>query len=250
NREAIANLPDLKLLSTGFPFTAPQDLSTTALVLPDRPSPPEITLLLETAERLGRLSRSESVKLQVFQQGTLPEAVKRDRNLIAIGSQSRFPFPEVLTSQGFSLRQQLSRQWGASQVQTLPDPEGVMKAVISPWNGQRLVLALSGQNNQGLASLTDLVRYDSLFYQIEGDTALIRANQPNPDPNEPHDYRLAFLRQSPQVQLATTPAPPWFMQLLRAHWLVLVPGTVVLALLLYGIAQAYLNYGPNQNDQS
>ncbi|HEY9737911.1 MAG TPA: cellulose biosynthesis cyclic di-GMP-binding regulatory protein BcsB, partial [Trichocoleus sp.] len=109
NREAIANLPDLKLLSTGFPFTAPQDLSTTALVLPDRPSPPEITLLLETAERLGRLSRGESVKLQVFQQGTLPEAVKRDRNLIAIGSQSRLPFPEVLTSQGFSLRQQLSR---------------------------------------------------------------------------------------------------------------------------------------------
>lgn len=240
-RQASANLPDLKLLSTGFPFTAPQDLSTTAMVLPDRPNAADVTLLLEMSERLGRLSRAEAVQLSVFRVGSLPEEVKRDRNLIAIGTQIQFPFPEVLASEGFSLRQQLSRQWGGSQMQTLPDPEGVMKMVISPWNRQRVVLALSGQGSKGLESLTDLVAQDALFYQIEGDTALIRANTANPDPLDPASYELAFLQQSPQVQLATTPTPPWFLQLLRANWLLLIPGTVVLALLLYGAIQAYLN---------
>lgn len=113
--------------------------------------------------------------------------------------------------------------------------------VISPWNRQRVVLALSGQGSKGLESLTDLVAQDALFYQIEGDTALIRANTTNPDPLDPASYELAFLQQSPQVQLATTPTPPWFLQLLRANWLLLIPGTVVLALLLYGAIQAYLN---------
>ncbi|MBD2258025.1 cellulose biosynthesis cyclic di-GMP-binding regulatory protein BcsB [Pseudanabaena sp. FACHB-2040] len=248
NRQAIANLPDLKLLSTGFPFTAPQDLSTTAMVLPDSPRPADLNLLLEMAERLGRLSRAESVQLQVFRVETLPEEVKRDRNLIAIGTRAQFPFPEVFSSEGFNLRDRLSRQWGGSQVQALPDPEGVMKTLISPWNGQRVILALSGQDEQGLASLTDLVRHDALFYQIEGDTALVSANAPDADPNDPHGYRLAFLRESPQVQLATTPTPPWIWRLLRANWLLVVPGTVIMALLLYGVAQSYLNRTLTQDD--
>ncbi|HEY9761207.1 MAG TPA: cellulose biosynthesis cyclic di-GMP-binding regulatory protein BcsB, partial [Trichocoleus sp.] len=241
NRESLANLPDLKLLGTGFPFTAPQDLSTTALVLPDRPSSADLTLLMEMAERLGRLSKAESVNLEVFRKGQLSEEVKRDRNLIAIGTQNNFPLPEVLTEQGFGLRNRLARQWDGSQVQTLPDAEGVMKAVLSPWNNQRVVLALSGQADVGLAQLTDLVRHDALFYQLEGDTALISANRPNPNPNEPQDYQLDFLRQSPRVQLATTTGSHWLLRLLRAHWMVLLPGTVVLTLVTYGIIQSQLN---------
>lgn len=248
HRRAIATLPDLKLLGTGFPFTAPQDLSTTALVLPQQPRPADLQLMLAMTERLGRLSRADSVQLQVFRPETLPEAVRRDRNLIIIGTQAQFPYPEVLTSSGLGLRDQLSRQWGSSQVQALPDPEGVAKAVISPWNKERLVLALSGQTEAGLVSLTDLIRYDSLFHQMEGDTALISAQRPHPDPREPHDYQLTFLRQSPQVQLATTPTLPWFLQLVRSHWIFLVPGTLALTLLLYGVAQFYLHRTLNPDD--
>ena len=51
--------------------------------MPDQPSSAEIELLLEVAERLGRLTRSEAVKLDAYRIGTLPEKVRTDRHLNA-----------------------------------------------------------------------------------------------------------------------------------------------------------------------
>ncbi|WOD37650.1 cellulose biosynthesis cyclic di-GMP-binding regulatory protein BcsB [Nodosilinea sp. E11] len=240
NRTAVTNLPDLDLLKTGYPFTAPQDLSTTAVVLPDSPTPTDVTVLLELAERLGRLSLADSVQLAVYQPRDLPEAVRNDRHLVAIGSQSRFPLPELLTEGGFALRGSGTRQWGNTQVQPLPDGEGLMKSVISPWNPQRVVLALSGRDDTGLAQVSDLLRYDPLFYQIEGDTVLVSAQVSDPDPYDSADYRLATLRQVPQVQIATTAAYPLLWQVTRNNWMLIVPATVALSLLLYGAAQAMM----------
>ncbi|MGB7311462.1 MAG: cellulose biosynthesis cyclic di-GMP-binding regulatory protein BcsB [Nodosilinea sp.] len=237
-RSAITNLPDLDLFKTGYPFTAPQDLSATAVILPDAPTNTDVTVLLELAERLGRLSLSESVQLAVYRQSDLPEADRDEKNLVAIGPQPRFPLPELLSEEGFALRGSGTRQWGKTQVQPLPDGEGLMKSVISPWNSQRVVLALSGRDNTGLAQVTDLLRYDPLFYQIEGDTVLVSAQVANPDPYISADYRLATLRQSPQVQLATTTPSPWLWQVTRHNWMFIVPATVALALLFYGAVQA------------
>jgi hypothetical protein len=240
NRTAITRLPDLDLLKTGYPFTAPQDLSTTAVVLPDRPSDADIAVLLELAKRLGRLSQADSVKLTVYRQKDLPEETRQEKHLVAIGPQPRFPLPDLLAGDGFALRGNGTRQWGSTQIQPLPDGEGLMKSVISPWNSQRVVLALSGQDNSGLAQVADLLHHDALFYQIEGDTVLVSAQVPDPDPHSSTDYRLATLRQTPQVQLATTAPYPWLWQITRHNWLLIVPATVALALLIYGAAQAYL----------
>ncbi|MGB5971701.1 MAG: cellulose biosynthesis cyclic di-GMP-binding regulatory protein BcsB, partial [Nodosilinea sp.] len=51
-RDAVTSLPDLDLFKTGYPFTAPQDLSATAVVLPTAPNDTDVTVLLELAERL------------------------------------------------------------------------------------------------------------------------------------------------------------------------------------------------------
>ncbi|MBE9138532.1 cellulose biosynthesis cyclic di-GMP-binding regulatory protein BcsB [Nodosilinea sp. LEGE 07088] len=240
DRNAFTNLPDLDLFKTGYPFTAPQDLSTTVVVLPDAPTAEDVTVLLELAERLGRLSRADSVQLAVYRQTDLPQEVRAASHLVAIGAQSRFPLPELLTEDRFALRGRSTRQWGKTEVQPLPDGEGLLKSVISPWNDQRVVLALSGRDDTGLAQVVDLLRYDPLFYQLEGDTVLISAQVPDPDPYTSADYRLASLRQSPQVQLATTATYPWLRQVTRNNWLLIVPAIVALALLFYGAAQAYL----------
>ncbi|MBD2110965.1 MULTISPECIES: cellulose biosynthesis cyclic di-GMP-binding regulatory protein BcsB [Cyanophyceae] len=237
-RSAITSLPDLDLFKTGYPFTAPQDLSTTAVVLPDAPNNNDVTVLLELAERLGRLSQADSVQLAVYRQADLPEEARNERHLVAIGAHPRFPLPELLTEEGFALRGSGTRQWGDTQVQPLPDGEGLMKSVISPWNPQRVVLALSGRDDVGLAQVADLLRHDPLFYQIEGDTVLVSAQVPNPDPYVSADYRLATLRQSPQVQLATTTPYPWLWQVTRHNWMFIVPATVALSLLLYGAVQS------------
>jgi hypothetical protein len=240
NRTAITSLPDLDLLKTGYPFTAPQDLSATAVVLPETPTRSDLAVLLELAERLGRLSVADSVQLSVYRSGELSEADRSAKHLVAIGAQPRFPLPELLAEGGFALRGTATRQWGSTQVQPLPDGEGLMKSVLSPWNPERVVLVLSGRDDTGLAQVGDLLRHDPLFYQIEGDTVLVSAQVPDPDPYTSADYRLATLRQAPQVQLATASPYPWLWQVTRHNWLLIAPATVALALLLYGGAQAYL----------
>lgn len=240
NRTAVTRLPDLDLLKTGYPFTAPQDLATTAVVLPNIPNAADLTVLLRFTERLGRLSQADSVHLAVYRQADLPEEVRQNYHLVAIGTEPRFPFPDWLTNTGFALDGNQTRRWGQSQVQPLADGEGVMKSTISPWNDQRIMLGLSGRDSQGLTQVADLLRHDPLFYQIEGDTVLVSAQVPDPDPYTSADYRLTALRQSPQVQLATATDYPLLWRLAQANWLIIMPAIVALSLLIYGAAQAYL----------
>ncbi|WP_416669963.1 cellulose biosynthesis cyclic di-GMP-binding regulatory protein BcsB [Egbenema bharatensis] len=238
NRQNVVNIPDLDLFRFGYPFAAPQDLSSTAIVLPDNPTEADLLLLLETSERLGRLSKAESVKLNVYRTSQLPSEVRSTAHLIGIGEQERFPFPEAFQDEGFNLNTVSLRQWQQSQIQSSPDAEGVVKQVVSPWNGERVLLALSSQSPEGLGHVRDLIAQDPLFYQLQGDTVLISANTADPSPFDANDYTLQFLRLSPPQQVVGDQRSWWL--LFRSNWLILVPALVIAALLLYGVAQLYL----------
>jgi hypothetical protein len=101
-RTNTVDLPNLKLLQTGFPFAAPQDLSTTAIVVPKSPSVSELRALLEFGERLGRLTKAQSVQFGVYTADALPVKLKETQHLVGIGTQKKFPFPEVFTSGGLT----------------------------------------------------------------------------------------------------------------------------------------------------
>ncbi|WP_421656783.1 cellulose biosynthesis cyclic di-GMP-binding regulatory protein BcsB [Leptothermofonsia sp. ETS-13] len=197
-RSSQAQVPDLKLLQFGFPFAAPQDLSRTAIALPNQPTQSDLLLLLELAERLGRISRADSVKLDVYRINQVPEPQKEERHWIAIGTQPTFPLPEVFKAEDFSLQDLFSRQRDQSKLQTLPDEQGVIKQMISPWNPKRVVLALSGQTEQGLDKVRDLFSRDDLFFQLREDTVLISTNSKEPLPYDPQAYNLEFLQRARQ----------------------------------------------------
>lgn len=239
-REQTARLPNLKLLQSGYPFVAPQDLSNTVIVIPDQPNPTELLLMLEVSERLGRLSQYDSTQLEVYQASKLPETQRQTKHLIGIGSQPRFPFPEAYQAQNLALQKLFSREWQDGQVQTLPDVEGVVKAILSPWNDERVLLALTSQTDAGLDRVRNLISQDVLFYQLEGDTVLISANTANPSPYDAQDYTLEFLRQSPQKEITSPDLTAQVSRVLRSHWFVLGPGLIAAALMLYGIMQFYL----------
>lgn len=197
-RQAGVELPSLERLQAGYPFAAPQDLSRTALVLPDDPSPEELSLLLEVAERLGRLSRSEAIQLSAYEKRDLPDPVRDNAHLIALGSRARFPFKESLETGNFALGSLWKRQRDASELRTLPDAEGVIREVISPWNRDRVLLMLSAQTPSGLGRVQDVFSRDGLFFQLQKDTALISAKEIDPSPNDPQDYDLEFVSRAPQ----------------------------------------------------
>jgi hypothetical protein len=250
-KDTVTRQPDLNLLKVGYPLSAPQDLSITALILPDRPTPGEFDVLLSLSRRLGQITHSDSIKLNTYLAKDVTAQVKAEQNLVSIGVRDRLPTPEALATKGLNLHTASLRQLGATQVQALPDGEGVVKAVLSPWNENRLLLALTAQRDQGLRDVQDLLDNDRLFGQLQGDTTLIHRNQPNPNPYDQEGYSLTFLNDAPQERVVVQAG---FMGRLvmffQNHWLLLPVGIILLPLLLYGFSQLFLSRVANGGTRS
>lgn len=250
-KDTVTRLPDLNLLKVGFPLAAPQDLSTTALILPDRPTDGELNVLLSFSRRLGQITQSDSIKLNTYFAKDVSSEIKANQNLVAIGVRDRLPTPEALATNGLNLYTASLRQFGATQVQALPDGEGIVKAVVSPWNEDRLLLALTAQRDQGLRDVQDLLDIDRLFGQLQGDTTLVHRNQPDPNPYDTEGYSLTFLNNAPRERVVVQAG---FMGRLvmffQEHWLLLPAGIVLLPLLLYGFSQMFLNRVANGGTRS
>ncbi len=241
NREQSVQLPNLELLKSGYPFAAPQDLSSTALVVPDSPSNTELLTLLAFSERLGRLSQSDSVKLAVHTKSTLPSDIRKSHHLVGIGTREEFPFPKVFESGGFRLSDAFLRQSSQSSIQTLPDKEGMIQQVISPENGNRVLLALSAQTEEGLERVRQIISKDPWFFQLKQDTVLISSDQENPPSYDPNAYKLEFLQRAPsRSRLENTNLLSKVSRYLQENWFLLPAGILGIALLLYGITQLYL----------
>jgi cellulose synthase operon protein B len=238
----VLHLPDLKLLASGYPLAEPQDLSATAMVLPNQPTKAELQTLLNFSERMGRLSQSDAVKLQAYVVSDLNETIKRDQHLVAIGTRDRLPLPEALKDKGFDLGSALLRQLGGSSVQALPDQEGVVKSVLSPWNADRVLIALTAQTEPGLKDVQDLLKIDRLFGQLQGDTTVIGRNTVNPSPYDSDGYSLQFFQQAPsQRTVAQTSVLNRVVMFFQDNWWLIPIATIVMGLLLYGFSQIYLN---------
>jgi cellulose synthase operon protein B len=251
NREIGADLPNLKLLTSGYPFAEMQDLSRMAIVVPDAPTPGDVMTMLKFSERMGRLSRANSVEHQVYLgSGGLTTTVKDSKHIVAIGTGDRFPVKEVF-KEGLGLIDSINRQFGGgkTQIRTLPNADGVIKSVISPWNKERLVLALTGQTEQGLKQVQDVLGADPWFYQLQGDTALMTATTPNPSPFDPNGYQFQFLQESSPQTLERLNPLNKVRRFLEGHFYLLPIGIIAVSLLMYGIAQRYLKrVAEGQND--
>lgn len=240
SRTTAAMLPDLMLLRSGYPFAAPQDLSQTTLVVPKTPTARDLQTMLELSSRLGRLAKAESVQLQAYTVDALPSERRAGDHLVGIGTRKVFPFPEAFKASGFALQDVFGRRWRDSEIQTAPDQDGVVKELISPWNSERVLLALTSQTDKGLDQVQNLLRQDPLFFQLQGDTTLISAETVNPDGYDPNAYTLEFLRRESKRPLPKVPLSDRLLRLLTGSWFLLGPALLVVTLVLYGVVQVYL----------
>lgn len=241
NQASMVQLPDLKRLQTGFPLTAPQDLSQMALVLPNTPSDEEIGVMLAVSDRVGQLSRGPSVKLGAYTADQLSSEA-RQRNLVGIGLRDNFPLPEIFQeTAGFSLLGQFGRRQNQTQIQTLSDQAGVVQSRVSPWNPQGVLLGLTAQTSAGLGKVQQVFRQDALFARLAGDTVLIQQTTTEPSVYDPGDYRITTLTQHPQKTIDRRGPAARIVAFLQTNWFLLPGGIVGIALLLYGLSQLYLN---------
>ena len=241
-RENSVQLPDLNLLRFGYPFTAPQDLSKTAIVVPTNPSNTDILTMLAFSERLGRLSQANSVKLDVYTPDTLSKSVRDNDNLVAIGTRDKLPFqPEFNKSSGFNLIQSFSRVSAQGTIQTPQDAQGMIKQILSPWNGDRVILGLTAQTEAGLERVRQVLNQDPWFSQLKKDTVLISSDKKDPLPYDPDAYELEFFQSAPASRrIENTNLLTKASRLIEDNWLLLPLGIIGISLLLYGIVQLYL----------
>lgn len=240
-REISADLPDLNLLKFGFPLTAPQDLSQTAIVVPQNPATTDVLTLLAFSDRLGRLSQADAVKLDVYTPETLPEAVRNNHHLVGIGTREKFPIPDVFQSSGLNLSQAFSRLSAQATIQTPQDGQGMIKQIISPWNSDRVILALTAQSETGLERVRQVLNQDLWFFQLKKDTVLISSDQKNPAPYDIDAYQLDFFQSAPSIKRwEKTTLLSKVSRLVQENWILLPIGIVGFSILLYGISQLYI----------
>lgn len=242
NRAQIVQLPNLKLLQSGFPITAPQDLAQMAFVLPNNPSDADLLTMLAASSRFGRLSQAESVKLGAYSEASLPSDVRNNHNLVAVGTRDRFPLPELFEqNSGFTMGEQFLRRQNQTLVQTLSDESGVIEAQVSPWNSERILLGLTGQSETGLAGVQAVFDRDSLFSSLAGDTLLIQRQTNSPNLSAAEPFQVETLSQNQTATIDRRSPVGRFVALLRANWFLIPGGIVLIALVFYGLSQLYLN---------
>lgn len=110
-----ARLPHLGYFgNAGFPFTKYADLGQTTVVLPERPSGPEIELMLGLMGRMGESTGYPATMVEVA--GANDTALLKERDLLLLGAAGRQPLlqrwqdklPAALTAEARIVRQPVS----------------------------------------------------------------------------------------------------------------------------------------------
>jgi hypothetical protein len=174
-----AALPDL--LAFPYPFVSDQPAAPVTLVLPDEPEEPEIEQALAVAAVLGRYAL-RSFDLRVAFADDVTENEYTDSHLIVLGERTRQPWVNTFLSASADLE---------------VSSTGLLHEIISPWNMGRVVLIVSGQDTDGLASAVGALELVPVVDQ-PGTTAVIEAGE-SPRVVDTADEAM------PQIEPALTP---------------------------------------------
>ncbi|MBV9654407.1 MAG: UDP-forming cellulose synthase catalytic subunit [Acetobacteraceae bacterium] len=189
-------LPNLAfLVNSGFPFTRMADLSETAVVLPDRPSPVELSAFLGLMGIIGSVTNYPVLRVEVVRPDGLDQVA--DRDLIQIGTLSHLGRGADLLRDGpvrlagerlevtltpplatirrwFGDRTIDERQRLATNLIAHPAEETAMLIGMgSPLQSRRSLVSFLAVTPQGLLGLIGSLRDTALSPSIQGDFALL-----------------------------------------------------------------------------
>ena len=192
-----AMLPNLAFFaSAGFPFTRMADLSETAVVLPDRPNPVEISAFLGMVGGLSAMVGVPATGLTVVRPGQVQQVAERD--LIVLGTLGRQPALQELLREAPLIIDEAGRlsmslpdrlEGFARLIWEGPPPEervraatlltapaeglGFVAGAQSPLRSGRSVVAIAAPTPAGLEAVTEALRDPARIPRFQGDLALL-----------------------------------------------------------------------------
>ncbi|MBR8313853.1 cellulose biosynthesis cyclic di-GMP-binding regulatory protein BcsB [Burkholderia dolosa] len=191
-----AQLPNLAFFAnSGFPFTRYADLSQTAVVLPERPSPQELEAYLTMLGHMGEWTGFPALRVQVARPGDVAALANGKDLLVIDGSPSspllarwRAALPIVIGRDGgaggagatrvaFAVKERWRDGVGVTDGGANIEQTGPLAALAGfelPGSHGRSVVALTATDQTRLADLLDVFQKPGLVAQLQGDLALVR----------------------------------------------------------------------------
>lgn len=224
-------MPNLAFFaSVGFPFTRMADLSETAVVLPDRPNPEELSVYLTLMGRIG-----ESTGLPVLRHTTMTAGdVEKtpDRDLLVIGSANSQPLmtkwadklPVVQVNGERRVREpdatwMPTYRWEEKDVQSMPTPKGdlnlsafgditALMAFESPLQAKRSVVMVYADKPGDLTKVSSVLTDGERVGTLKGDLAVLQ-NKDVKHTKVSATYYLGSLSASDRVKWFLADHPTW-----------------------------------------
>ncbi|WP_412022029.1 cellulose biosynthesis cyclic di-GMP-binding regulatory protein BcsB [Burkholderia cepacia] len=191
-----AQLPNLAYFAnSGFPFTRFADLSQTAVVIPDRPSPQELEAYLTMLGHMGEWTGFPALRVQVARPGDVA-ALSGSKDLLVIDGSPASPLlahwrsalPIAIGEQdgagttrvAFTVKERWRNGVGLADGGAHIEQTGPLAALAGfelPGSHGRSVVALTATDQPRLGDLLNVFENAGLVSQLQGDLALVRPGQ-------------------------------------------------------------------------
>src|SRR6266498_1040623 len=237
------------LSSYPYPFISDPTLSNLGFVLP-KSNPSAWNTATQIAYQLGRESAGALFNMGVAYDGAVADDVKKSHNLIVIGLPSEtklladindsLPAPfEKGTNVAVIKGQQVSYRFPTNA------DLGYLELLTSPWNADRMILAVVGSTPAGVTQAGTALTNAGLLSRIKGNFVLV-----NGETLSIADTRTGLglagvgdaANVAPQASVAATPVPqttvPTSLFATETGWIPMVVGGLLLMILVIGIIAA------------
>ena len=254
------SIPSLDLDFYPYPFDQRSDLADVLFVLPSEPLPEEWEETLQLAAALGDAAGGPNLAPAVSLESSWSETNRVDYHIIAVGR----PLRNLVLQQ---INEQLPQPFrrGSNEIEQRIDnvifrlPPGLSLGLVqllpSPWNEERVFLAITGTTDEGVKWAMDLV--SERYWDLNGNLTLIREDKISTinthrltSSGQAAAMATAVPEMTPVVTITPTPQPsgasatpgPAALEQVpagsdRPSWLIpLVGGTVLAIVIIMAIA--------------
>lgn len=148
--------PNLGLLNDAlYPYSTLQDLSNTAIIMPDAPTKQDYQAMLNTVGAISKVTDSDAgINVEVATSNSGSESSFSDRNIIYIGtSQSNSAISKVQDKLYFNLNdsyKELKPYQNQKALLAYFNDQGVLEQVISHLNSAKVITVIHGKTEQAV----------------------------------------------------------------------------------------------------